>query len=173
MTFTPMKGWPRGFYEGPAGSGLRLVLVRELPIAPDTLLLRLMGAGAVLHRAMAEVEALPDDAEERIMALRYIEGIRRIRARDEERRMDGKQFVAESRAAHKAWTEKVEARAMKKGIEKGIEKGREEGLRIAVTAFCEAAGIALDDARRTWIDGANAAQLDARLSDLRATRAWA
>jgi hypothetical protein len=91
--------------------------------------------------------------------------------------MDGKQFVAETRAAHKAWTEKLEARAMKKGIKKGIEKGREEGreegLRIAVTAFCEAAGIALDDARRAWIDGANAAQLDARLADLRATRAWA
>ena len=172
MTFTPMKGWPRGFYEGPAGSGLRLVLVRELPVAPDTLLLRLMGAGAVLRRAVEEVEALPDDAEERIIALQHIERIKRIRAQREEAHMDGKQFVAETRAAHKAWTEKLEARAMKKGIKKGIEKGREEGLRVAVTAFCEAAGIALDDARRAWIDGANAAQLDARLADLRATRAW-
>ena len=181
MTFTPMKGWPRGFYEGPAGSGLRLVLARELAVAHDTLLLRLMGAGAVLRRAVAEVEALPAGAEERIIALQHIERIKRIRAQREERSMDGKQFVAETRAAHKAWTEKLEARAMKKGIKKGIEEGiekgreagREEGLRIAVTAFCEAAGIALDDARRAWIDGANAAQLDARLGDLRATRAWA
>ena len=172
MTFTPMKGWPQGFYEGPAGSGLRLVLVRELPVAPDTLLLRLMGAGAVLRRAVIEVEALPDDAEERIIALQHIERIGRIRARNEERRMDGKQFVAETRAAHKAWTEKVEARAMKKWRKKGIEEGIEKGLRIAVAAFCEAAGIALDDDRRAWIDGANSAQLDARLATLRATRAW-
>ncbi len=86
--------------------------------------------------------------------------------------MDGKQFVAETRAAHRAWTEKVEARAMKKGIKKGIEKGREEGLRIAVAAFCEAAGIALDDDRRVWIERANAAELDARLAALRAARAW-
>ncbi|MFO0653131.1 MAG: hypothetical protein U0326_43330, partial [Polyangiales bacterium] len=59
-----------------------------------------------------------------------------------------------------------------KGIEKGIEKGREEGLRIAVVAFCEAAGITLDDDRRAWIDAANVASLDARLAALRATRAW-
>jgi flagellar biosynthesis/type III secretory pathway protein FliH len=130
-------------------------------------------------------EALPADAEERIIALRSIENIRRIHARNEERCMDGKQFVAESRAAHKAWTEKVEARAMKKGIKKGvqkgiekgieegIEKGIEKGLRIAVTAFCEAAGIALDDDRRAWIDSANSVQLDARLAALRATRTWA
>ena len=78
--------------------------------------------------------------------------------------MDGKQFVAETRAAHRAWTEKVEARAMKKGIEKG--------LRVAVAAFCEAAGIALDDDRRAWIERANATELDARLTALRANRAW-
>ncbi|MFO0652998.1 MAG: hypothetical protein U0326_42665 [Polyangiales bacterium] len=208
LSFTPLKGWPRGFYEGPDGSALRLVFVRELPVRSDTLLLRLMGAGTVLRRAVAEVEALPDDAEERIIALRHIERIGRIRARTEQRRMDGKQFVAETRAAHRAWTAKVEARAMKKamkkgiekgfekgiekgikkgvkkgieqgiekgieqGIEKGIERGREEGLRIAVEAFCEAAGIALDDDRRAWVERANAAELDARLTALRATRAW-
>ncbi len=176
LSFAPMKDWLRGFYQGPDGSGLRLVLVRELPVRADTLLLRLMGAGVVLRRAVAEVEALPDDAEERIIALRHIERIGRIRARTEQRRMDGKQFVAETRAAHRAWTEKVEARAMKKGIkkgiEKGIEKGREEGLRIAVVAYCEAAGIALDDERRASLDNANAAELDARLAALRATRAW-
>ncbi len=172
LSFTPMTNWPRGFYRGPDGSALRLVLVRELPVHADTLLLRLMGAGAVLRRAVAEVEALPDDAEERIIALRHIERIGRIRARTEQRRMDGKQFVAETHAAHRAWTEKVEARAMKKGIKKGIEKGREEGLRIAVVAFCEAAEIALNDDRRVWIERANAAELDARLAALRATRAW-
>ncbi|MFO0652972.1 MAG: hypothetical protein U0326_42535 [Polyangiales bacterium] len=164
LSFTPMTNWPRGFYRGPEGSALRLVLVRELPVRADTLLLRLMGAGAVLRRAVAEVEALPDDAEERIIALRHIERIARIRARTEQRRMDGKQFVAETHAAHRAWTEKVEARAMKKGIEKG--------LRIAVVAFCEAAGIALDDDRRAWIERANATELDARLATLRATRVW-
>ncbi|MFO0652989.1 MAG: hypothetical protein U0326_42620 [Polyangiales bacterium] len=64
LSFTPLTDWPRGFYRGPEGSALRLVLVRELPVRSDTLLLRLMGAGAVLRRAVAEVEALPDDAEE-------------------------------------------------------------------------------------------------------------
>ena len=168
LTFTAIEGWPRGFYQGPAQSGLRLVLVRQLSANADTLLLRLMGAGGVLRRAVAEVEALPEDAEERIIALQHIDRIGHIRARKEKALMDGKQFVAETRAAHKAWTEKIEARAEKKGI----KKGREEGLRIAVAVFCEAAGIALDDDRRAWIERANVAQLDERLAALRATRAW-
>ena len=176
LTFTAMDQWPRGFYAGPAQSGLRLVLVPQLSVSADTLMLRLMGAGRVLRGAVAEVEALPEDAEERIIALQHIERIARIRGRKEQTRMDGKQFVAETRAAHKAWTEKIEARAMKKGIKKGIKKGREEGreegLRIAVTAFCEAAAIALDEERNAWIERANAAQLDERLASLRASRAW-
>ena len=139
-----------------------------------------MGAGAVLRRAVAEVEALPDDAEERIIAIRHIERIGRIRARDEEFSMDGKEFIAQTHAAHRAWTEKLvaqaearaEARARKKWLTKGREEGREEGLRVAVTAFCEAAGIVVDDDRRAWIDRADAAQLDARLAALRATRVW-
>ena len=53
-----------------------------------------------------------------------------------------------------------------------IEEGREEGLRVAIEAFCEALAIALDDARRAWLATASAAALDARLADLRATRAW-
>ncbi|MFO0652990.1 MAG: hypothetical protein U0326_42625 [Polyangiales bacterium] len=68
--------------------------------------------------------------------------------------------------------EKGIEKGIKKGIEQGIERGREEGLRIAVEAFCEAAGIALDDGRRAWTERANAAELDARLTALRATRAW-
>ncbi len=172
VTFTAMAGWPRGFYEGPPRGRLRLGLVRELPARADTLLLRLMGAGAVLRRAVAEVEALPEDAEERIIAIRHIERIKRIRARTEERRMDGKQFVAETSAAHRAWTARDEARAARKAMKKGIEKGFERGLRVAVTAFCEAANISLDDDRRAWIDRADASQLDARLATLRATRTW-
>ena len=67
----------------------------------------------------------------------------------------------------------VPTSALRGGGARGSAGGGRLTAVTAVTAFCEAAGIALDDARRTWIDGANAAQLDARLGDLRATRAWA
>ncbi len=75
------------------------MIVPELSVSADTLMLRLMSAGAVLRRAVAEVEALPEDAEDRFMALRHIERIGHTRDREEQARMDGKQFVAETHAA--------------------------------------------------------------------------
>ena len=47
-----------GFYEGPPLLWTRLVVVNELPVARDTLLLRLLGAGAVLRQAIAELKEL-------------------------------------------------------------------------------------------------------------------
>jgi hypothetical protein len=43
-------------------SRLRLIVISELPRTADTLLLRLLGAGATLRTAMAELIALPHDA---------------------------------------------------------------------------------------------------------------
>ena len=160
ITFRAMKRWPRGFYKGPRASKLRLVLVRELHASAETLLLRLMGAGAVLRRAIADVEALPVDAEERILAERHIKRFERIRERGKEIVMEGKQLVAMWRAEHEAYVAGIEAR------------GEARGLRVAVIAFCEAAGIALGADHKKWIKRADATALDAKLNELRATRVW-
>ncbi|HET7500719.1 MAG TPA: hypothetical protein VFK02_06940 [Kofleriaceae bacterium] len=45
-----LEGWPPGIYEGPPLLWTRLVVVSELPVTPDTLLLRLLGAGQVLRQ---------------------------------------------------------------------------------------------------------------------------
>jgi hypothetical protein len=52
-----IAGSPPGLYEGPPLLWTRLVVVSELPVARDTLLVRLLGAGAVLKEAIA---ASPD-----------------------------------------------------------------------------------------------------------------
>lgn len=65
----PMSGWPSGIYEGPPLLWTRLVVVSELPVARDTLLLRLLGAGRVLQQAIAELKALQAEAPERTLAL--------------------------------------------------------------------------------------------------------
>jgi hypothetical protein len=65
----PMTGWPSGFYEGPPLLWTRLVVVNELPVTRDTLLLRLLGAGSVLKQAIAELQALPAETPERMLAL--------------------------------------------------------------------------------------------------------
>ena len=55
--------------ESPPLQYTRLVVVSELPVARDTLLVRLLGAGSVLKHAIAELQALPADAPERRLAL--------------------------------------------------------------------------------------------------------
>ena len=61
----PKEGWPLGVYTGPPALAVNLVVLSELPATRDTLLLRLLGTGAVLTKALEEQAALPDDALER------------------------------------------------------------------------------------------------------------
>ncbi len=59
----------------------------------------------------------------------------------------------------------TEARALlKRERHEGRQEGRVEGLRIAIEAYCEAVGIALDDARHAWLAEASADDLEARLA---------
>jgi hypothetical protein len=66
---TAKRGFPRGVYQTPAVLHTSLVVLSRLPETPDTLILRLMGAGQTLQRALAELERLPEDARERHVAL--------------------------------------------------------------------------------------------------------
>lgn len=58
-----------GIYDGPALTRTTIVVISELPRTRDTLLVRLMGAGQTLKRAIVDVRALPPDAPERRLAL--------------------------------------------------------------------------------------------------------
>ncbi len=58
-----------GIYDGPPLLRTRVVVASELPRTRDTVLVRLMGAGKTLARAIADLGALPDEAPERRLAL--------------------------------------------------------------------------------------------------------
>ncbi len=66
---TAKRGFPRGVYETPAVLHTGLVVLGRLPETHNTLILRLMGRGRTLQRALAELERLPADARERHVAL--------------------------------------------------------------------------------------------------------
>jgi hypothetical protein len=56
------RTWPRGVYRGPDAFRFRLVVVSELPAAPETLSLRAFGARTTLARAVSEFrERRPGD----------------------------------------------------------------------------------------------------------------
>jgi hypothetical protein len=76
LGFAPAAGWPGGVYALPPGWTAWLVAISELPETRDTLLLRLLGAGAVLRAALAELAALPQDALEVEIALPVLQELR-------------------------------------------------------------------------------------------------
>lgn len=63
------KGWPRGVHSLPSGLATSIVVVNELPEERSTLLLRLMGRGRTLRRAVSELKALSDEDFELCIAL--------------------------------------------------------------------------------------------------------
>ncbi|KYF71611.1 hypothetical protein BE11_34250 [Sorangium cellulosum] len=73
--FAPEPGRP-GLYRAGPGWRVDLVVIAELPRTRDTLLLRLLGAGAVLRDAIRDLAALPDDAWERSIALPWLVRLR-------------------------------------------------------------------------------------------------
>jgi len=60
LGFSPLVDWPTGSWQAAPLLSMRLIVLRDLPETRATLPLRLMGAGATLKRAIAELNALPD-----------------------------------------------------------------------------------------------------------------
>jgi hypothetical protein len=99
-----MGGWPSGIYEGPPLLWTRLVVVSELPVARDTLLLRLLGAGRVLQQAIAELKALGAEAPERTLALPVLLRLRlEIPADPAKRTDDDQEFFMNTQDIVETW----------------------------------------------------------------------
>ncbi|AUX45003.1 hypothetical protein SOCE26_064820 [Sorangium cellulosum] len=73
--FGPVPGRP-GLYRAAPGWRVDVVVIAELPRTRETLLLRLLGARAVLRDAIRELAALPEDAWERSIALPWLVRLR-------------------------------------------------------------------------------------------------
>ena len=128
VAFEAMRAWPSGFYADRVSGHVRIVVVSQLPRTRDTLLLRLMGAGRTLLDAIADLEALPDDAPERILALPHLVQLRIEPASTEHRTMNRKQFLKATDGLAREYEQMIEARGVKRGIEQGIERGIERGI---------------------------------------------
>lgn len=125
LGFHPMTDWPSGIYEAPPLLRTRLVVVNELPVARDTLLLRLFGAGSVLKQAIAELQALQADAPERMLALPLLVKFRlAVPADPATRTSDDEEFLMTTHDIVEAWRQK----AIEEGVEQGIEQGERNAL---------------------------------------------
>jgi hypothetical protein len=104
LGFRKLRGWPRGLYEAAPALHLGLLVVSDLPITRDTLLLRLMGAGKVLERAIADLRALPKAAPERHAALPTLLRLRLdVPADPDARTVDDKEFMMSTEDVVEVW----------------------------------------------------------------------
>jgi hypothetical protein len=129
----PMTSWPPGIYEGPPLLWTRLVVVNELPVARDTLLVRLLGAGAVLKQAIAELEALQAEAPERRLALPILVGLRlKVPSDPTKQTTDDQEFLMDTQDLVETWRREAVQEGVKQGIEQGVKQGIEQGVKQGI-----------------------------------------
>jgi len=129
----PIAAWPPGIYEGPPPLWTRLVVVSELPVARETLLVRLLGAGLVLKRAIAELKDLPPEAPERTLALPILLRLRlTVPSEPEKQTSDDQEFLMDTQDIVETWRREAVQEGVEKGLQQGLERGLERGLEQGV-----------------------------------------
>ena len=118
---TPMgDGWPAGVYTATRWLRLHLVVISELARAPETLLLRLLGAGATLRAAIADLVAMPRDAWEPTVVGPIILQFRlALPAEPSQRTPEEEEFLMTAQEYYKE--------IIRTGIAEGRAEGRAEG----------------------------------------------
>jgi hypothetical protein len=154
-------GWPRGVYFSPgvlsgpggavlagldgAGGMLRMgiVVASELPRERSTLLVRFMAAGPLLKDAIADLNALPDDADERAVAEQILVDLRDVLGSKPGATAAEEEFIANMSMTF--------SQARKEARDEGRNEGRtEEAVRNLLTVL-RVRGITLPDAARERI----------------------
>jgi hypothetical protein len=136
LGFRQVTSWPAGIYESPPLLWTRLVVVNELPVARFTLLLRLLGAGSVLRQAVAELQVLPADAPERMLALPILVRLRLAVPSDPATQTsDDKEFLMSTHDIVEVWRQEAIQEGVKQGLEQGIERERKLLVRLLRRRF--------------------------------------
>lgn len=138
-----MTGWPAGFWQTRDGECVHFVVIRDLPEEPETLLVRLLGRGATLQRAMDELTALPDQHEVRARALPVLVAFRSLILQDL-RRYGDMNALQKAEALYSEWEQRVTTRARRDGQREGREQGERAMLvRLLTRRFGPLPGDAL------------------------------
>jgi hypothetical protein len=104
---------------------MHIVVVRDVPETRDTLLLRLMGSGATLKRALRQLRELPLDAWEVRLARPKILAFRiEVTQNPSEETMT---YLDELNALYDRWRQETLALGREEGLRTGLARGREEG----------------------------------------------
>jgi len=153
LVFRPMPGGLRGIYESPPLQYTRLVVVSELPVARDTLLVRLLGAGSTLRQALAELQALSAEALERRLVLPVLLRLRLTVPTDPaQQTSDDQEFLMDTQDIVENWRRE----AVQEGLQQGLERERKLLLRLLRRRF----GAEVDGETECRVAAASAEQVE-------------
>ena len=115
------------------------MVVNELPVARDTLLVRLLGAGAVLKQAIAELKALRAEAPERTLALPILLRLRwTVPSDPQDQTTEDQEFLMDTQDIVETWRREAIQEGVQQGVEQGIKQGVEQGIRQGLVEVYEA-----------------------------------
>jgi hypothetical protein len=121
LCFHPSAQWGPGIYQGPPLTHTYLIVIGELPETRDTLLVRLMGAGRTLRRAIAGLKALPDDAPERALALPILLRLRlEVAANPRQRTKEDQEFLMSTQDIVEQFLAERRQESLQEGLQKGV-----------------------------------------------------
>jgi len=115
--------WLSGVYAAPAGYRMNLIAIHQLPVTPETLMLRVLGRGQVQRAAVEEVRALPESPTvERVLEL--LENWRDTIELRDNRSIDEEEVLMNLSPAYLRWREE--------NRQEGHQEGRLEERREMV-----------------------------------------
>lgn len=153
---TQAMDWPRGVYfstgavrdpgavvQGLDGAGgmlrVGIVVASELPRERETLLVRLMAAGPLLREALADLDALEEDAHERMVAEQILVDLEHVLGNKSSQTPEEEEFVVSMQGTWK------DARRI------GRDEGRAEEAARAVLTALRVRGMTVPDVVRDRI----------------------
>ncbi|HSN98890.1 MAG TPA: hypothetical protein VLS89_11415 [Candidatus Nanopelagicales bacterium] len=140
------KGWPAGCYLAAPVLHFGVVVLNELREVRDTLALRLLGTGATLRRAVAELRRLPPDALEVQVVLPIMLRYRlAVPADPGEQTDEDKEVLMSTQDALGLWEQQV--------LQRGIEQGRLAEARAALRRVLVRRGLELGAGDQARIEG--------------------
>jgi hypothetical protein len=133
--FEPDPSWPSGVHKLQEALGVYMVVVSGLPRRQDTLLLRLMGKGPTLQRAIEDLDALPLNHRLRALAAQII-GLFHLDKRRKRRRDDKEDLYMQiTDPVYIQFVQEQQRIGWLAGEAKGEAKGRSEGQRVALARY--------------------------------------
>ncbi len=122
--------WLPGVYLMGKDLGTGIVVIHQLPRQPETLWLRLLGKGKVRERAIAELEALPEDNP---LQNRALESLRSLKAilearRDLSQNEDDRRLIVRLSPIYLSQLAEAKQEGIQEGMQQGIQEGMQQGI---------------------------------------------